>query len=99
MAVKNMYFDKTEMVVMVPAGKKIINLNLSYDQISRIQIDPCTEISFFRKVPSEKITIITSKHANPIVFTKCKNKKFYEEYKAGITKFASDNRVTFSNNT
>lgn len=98
MAQRHVFFDKTELVLAFPQGKKFKTLNLSYDQITRIQFDKCTEFSLFRKVPSEKITIVTPKRGEPIVYTKMKEKKFFEEYKAGFEKFAKDNRITFVNN-
>ncbi len=98
MAQRHVYFDKTELVLAFAQGKKFRSLNLSYDQITRIQFDECTEYSLFRRVPSEKITVVTPKRGEPIVYTKMKEKKFFDEYKAGFEKFAKDNRITFQNN-
>lgn len=98
MAVRHVLFDKTEIVLMYPKKKKFVTVNLTYDQISRIQFDKFKEFKFFRKVPSEKITIVNSKVKPPIVYTKQKEKKFFEEYKEGFKKFVKDNNITFINN-
>jgi hypothetical protein len=97
-AQRHVFFDKTELVLGFPQGKKFVTMNLTYNQITRIQFDKCTEFKFFRKVPSEKITIVTPKRGEPIVYTKLKEKNFFEEYKAGFEKFARENRITFQNN-
>jgi non-homologous end joining protein Ku len=98
MAEKRILFDKTEIVVMFPTKKKFISLSLAYNDIVRIQFDSCEERKLFKKIPSEKITITTGKWGTPIVYTKAKEKKFFEEYKQGLEKFCKDNRVTFINN-
>ena len=92
-------FDKTEIVVGFPAGKRFVVLNLSYQDIVRIQIDPTKEMGFLRKVPSEKLTIVTGKRPQPIVYTKKKEKAYWDEYKSRFTKFAKDNNITFVDNT
>lgn len=92
-------FDKTELVLGFAAGKKYQVLNLNYSDIVRIQFDPMSEMRFFRKLPSEKITVVTGKRAEPIVYTKLKNEKFWDEYKASFTKFANNNHITFTDNT
>jgi len=73
-------------------------LNLKYNQISRIQFDPCREFRIFRFVPSEKISIYTPKRGEPLIYTKLKEKAFFEQYKQELAKFAKDNRVTFTDN-
>ena len=92
-------FDKTELVLGFPAGKKYVVLNVSYENIQRIQFDPITELKLFRKIPSEKITIITSKREQPIAYTKLKNEKFWDDYKSGFEKVAGSNHITFADNT
>lgn len=92
-------FDKTEIVAGFAAGKKYVVLNLSYEDIQRIQFDEITEMKLFRRIPSEKITIITSKRGEPIVYTKAKNEKFWDDYRAGFKKFAKSNNITFADNT
>ena len=99
MARKQINFDKTEVVVGFPAGKRFLVLNLSYQDIQRLQFDTIRELSFFRKIPSEKLTIVTGKRPQPIVYTKKKQKAFWDEYKARFTKFAKDNHITFVDNT
>ena len=98
MAIRHVFFDKTELVLSFPDGKKFKTLNLNYGQITRIQFDKCMEFRFFRKVPSEKISISTPKRGAPIVYTKLKEKAFFDEYKRDFEAFAKNNRITFQNN-
>ena len=99
MARRQINFDKTEVVVGFPAGRRFVVLNLSYQDIQRIQFDETREFSFFRKVPSEKLTIVTGKRPQPIVYTKKNQKQFWSDYKEKFTKFAKDNNITFADYT
>lgn len=98
MARQQIMFDKTEIVAGFPAGKRYQVLNLSYDDIQRIQFDPAEERKLFKKVPSEKITIITGKHAQPIVYGKLKHAQFWDMYKQKLQEFAERNHITFVSN-
>ncbi len=98
MAVKSIQADKTELVLMVEGKKKYEVLNVTFDQITRIQIRPTEVFSFFKKVPSEEIVIVTRKKSEPLVYKKHKEKKFFDEYKRELEEFAKNNRVTFINN-
>ena len=71
MANRRMYLDKSEITVLIPCKKKVEDVHLSSGQITRIQFDKCTE-RMLLVIPqqSEKITIVSSKRANPIVMTK-----------------------------
>ncbi|NMA94560.1 MAG: hypothetical protein GX974_00795 [Clostridiales bacterium] len=95
MANKRILCDKTELVLTVVGKKRVSIVNLTYEQIVSIRFEPFKEFRFFRKVPSERISITTSKLGSPIVYTKYKEKKYFEEYKKELRKFAEDNRVTF----
>ena len=99
MANQHIYFDKTEITVSFPSGKKFLTKNLSGDQIQRIQFDKCKEFSWFRFVDSEKITIMNSQTQGPIVYTKKKEKGFFDEYKQELKAFAKANNVTLQDNT
>jgi hypothetical protein len=98
MAIRHVNCDKTEVILIYLYDKKYQRINLTYDKITHISFDKCTEFSFFRKVPSEKITIKTSKLENPIVYTKLKEKKYFDDYKKELAAFAKANRITFYNN-
>lgn len=92
---KHIYFDKTEIMMMFLDGNQYQTINLTYDKIIRIQFDKCTEKKFFRKVPSERIQIVTNCRNKPIEYTKMREKKYFDEYKQGLAKFAKDNRISF----
>ena len=97
MAVRHIYFDKTEITVSFPAGNRFVTKNLPYSDIQRIQFDTCREFKLFRFVDSEKITI-TSSQAPPIVYTKKKEGKYFEEYKEELKAFAKNNSITMQDN-
>ena len=99
MANKRMYFDKTEVTLIYPSGNKVVTRNLNREQIQRIQFSKCKEFSLFRFVDSEKVTITNSQTAAPLVYTKQKNKKFFQEYKEGLIEFAKANNVTMQDDT
>ena len=100
MAQKWVLVDKAELVLMFRRGKKLASLNLTSDSIVRIQFDKCKERKFgIIPTDSEKITIVTPKSGEPIVYWKGKSKAFFEEYKADLAKFAKDYRITFTDNT
>jgi hypothetical protein len=96
MAKRHIYVDKTELVLIYPQGKKYISTNLTYEQIICIRISPFKEFRLFFPVASEKIEIVSGKHEKPIVFTKLKEKGFFEQYKKELAEFAARNRVSFA---
>jgi hypothetical protein len=98
MAVRSIQTDRTELVLLVKGKKKYEVMNVTYDQITRIQIRAATRIGFFKKVPSEEIVIVTRKKSEPLVYKKHKEKKYFEEYKATLEEFAKNNKVTFIKN-
>lgn len=98
MAQKRVLCDKTEMVLMVVGKKKVEAVNLRADQITNIRFEECKELKFFWLVPSERIVITSSKRGEPIVYTKMREKRYFEEYKKDMEKFAVENRITFYNN-
>ena len=98
MANKRVLCDKTEVVLTVLGKNKAQIINLTYDQIVSIRFEPCREFRFFRRVPSERIVITTSKGEQPIIYTKVKEKKFFDEYKKDLKEFAENNRITFYDN-
>jgi hypothetical protein len=100
MANRRIYLDKSELTLLIPGKKKVEDVHLTSGVITRIQFDKCTERMLF-VIPqqSEKITITTSKRAQPVVYTKGKNKVFFDQYKQELEKFAKENNVTFADNT
>ncbi|MGI5900341.1 MAG: hypothetical protein ACOX8S_10540 [Christensenellales bacterium] len=91
-------YDKTEIVVVDLSGKRAQALNLTYDKIVSIQFDNSTFSKLFKKVPSEKITITIRGRETPVVFFEELEKKYWDQYKSDLTKFAKDNRISFRNN-
>ncbi len=95
MAMKRIVVDKASVALYMGMTKDDQVFSLAPDDIQRIQIEKTSEFSWFRKVSGEKITIYTSKAPLPFVFTRKKNRQYYDEYKAGLTQFAKANYVTF----
>lgn len=99
MAPKRIFFDKTEIVFMVVTQKKVVRKELSAKEIVRIQFDECTERRFgIIPQKSEMITVVSGKLGAPIVYKKGQNKKYFDEYKSGLARFAKENNVTFTDN-
>lgn len=94
MAKRRVYFDTTEVVVLVPGNKGLQNINLIRTDIHRIYFEKCNE-PILRIIPraSERIRISTAKSEEPVLIFKLENKKFYEEYKEGFRKFAKANFI------
>lgn len=94
MAKRRVYFDTTEIVILVPGKQGFKNVNLIKNDIHRITIEKCNEpIMKFIPRESEQIRISTGKFEEPFVFPKIENKAFYEEYKEGFLKFAKANML------
>lgn len=91
-------FDKTEIVVTDTTGKQVQMLNLTYDKIISIQFEKCTARKLFKNIDSEKIIMKVRNRLDPIEFYKYKEGAFFDEYKAGLEKFAKDNRISLYNN-
>ncbi len=100
MANRRIYLDKSELTLLIPGKKKVEDVHLASSVITRIQFDKCTE-RIFLVIPkqSEKITIVSSKRAQPVVYTKGQNKAFFDQYKEELAKFAKEYNVTFTDNT
>ena len=100
MANRRIYIDKTEIVFMVPAKKKMARHCLAANDISRIQFDKKeTKILGFIKLQEESISVSSGRLGAPIVYKKGQNKKFFDEYKRDLERFAKNNTVTFADNT
>jgi len=96
---RRIYFDKAEVVCLVPTKKGLVNYNLTNRDFSRIQIEKCNEY-IFRVIPvkSEKISIYSSKVASAIVYTKRENALF-DTYKEELRQYAKEYHVPISDNT
>lgn len=91
-------FDKTEIVMKYKTKNRIESINLTYDQIKNIRINNCREWQFLKRVPSEEIIITHSRNVTPIIYTKMKDKRYFDSYKSGLRKFAKDNGITLYDN-
>lgn len=96
---KQIVVDKESIVLYLGMthDDKVFTINPS--QIQRISIERCYVFSWFRRVPSERITIVTSQSSPPYVFLKHKHKQYYDEYKTKLTEFAKRHYVTFQDTT
>lgn len=100
MAQRRIYVDKTEIVFLVPTKNKMVRYNLASSDIVRIQFDKSIANIFgFIKSETEIITVVSGKVKTPIVYKKNQNKKYFDEYKCELAKFAKDNNVTFADKT
>lgn len=91
--------DKTEInAVYADAKGNLARISLTYDKVISISFDRCEERKFFKKVPSEKITLRVRGRTEPIEYYKLKEGAHFESYKHDFEKFARDNRITFYNN-
>lgn len=97
---RSVYFDKSEVVLIVQGKKKAKTYNLVSSDFNRIQFEKCTELKFgFIPVNSEKISLSSSKLPTVISYTKGQHKKYYEEYKKEFAEYAKKYNVTFSDDT
>jgi len=99
MAVRRIFVDKTELVLMVPKKNKVVRKSLTSGEIARIQFDKQeTKLFGIFNIETEVIKIVSGKLGAPIVYKKSQNKKYFDEYKRELEKFAKDNFVTFADN-
>ena len=91
MAKEHIIFDKTEIIVAVLNDGPAHLENIKYSDIINITFKTAEKKPLFGARP-EEIIIKTKK--NSITFIQNKEKKFWEEYKTGLRKFCSDNRIT-----
>lgn len=95
----NILFDKTELVLRI-LGDHPRSMNVTYDKIMSIVIEPCEEKKLFKKVPSEEIIIkLRMDPENPIRFVKSIENDFFDGYKTSLAKFAKDNKLSFVDST
>ncbi len=100
MAERQIYVDKSEIVLLVPAKNKMKRYNLAAGDVNRIQFDKsANKILGFIKSETETITVTSGKVGTPMVYKKNQNKKYFDEYKRELERFAKDNYVTFADNT
>lgn len=99
MAVRKIFLDKSEMVLLVHAGKKMLSYNLVSNNVNKIEFDKCEELMFgFIPKKSEKITIYATR-PQKTVYTKGENKAFFDQYKEELRQYAKDYHITFEDKT
>ena len=94
MSKERLLFDKTEIVAGYFSGKKYLMANLTNENISSVTIEPC-KVGLFRHKQGERIIIVSGKVAEPIMYYRHQEKKFFDGYVEGLEKFCKDNNVTF----
>ncbi len=90
---EHIIFDKTEIIVFFKMGNKAQLVNLKYSDIKSISLEMAEEKKLLGTKQTERITINSGKTPQPVTFFQSKE-KHWDEYKAGIRKFAHDNRIT-----
>ena len=99
MAHENILFDKTE-IVMTIVSKRTRTVNLSYEQIVSVSLEPARERRYgIFPYDSERIVIRTRIMREPFAFYKSKEKHFFDLYKKQFRVFCKENRVTFYDKT
>jgi hypothetical protein len=96
---RNIICDRTEIILVDTDKKSAESYNFTSEQVSRIEIDKHEEVSWFKKIPSEKIAVYTRKRAEPFVYVRGKNKQYFDEYKRELEKFAREHRIIFNDLT
>lgn len=91
-------FDKTELILTPQSGSGKDAFSVSSDKIVRIEFRKVEEAKLLRKVPSEQIVITVRGREEPVVFSRLKVGNEFDAYKAGLVKFAKDNRVSLTEN-
>ena len=91
-------FDKTEIVCIYrDAEAKLIHrlksTPLPFSSIQAVSIKPCRERKGLKVVESERIIIRSKKLPRPIESYKIKERKFFDEYKAGLRLFCKQNKI------
>ena len=69
------------------------NTTAFYKDIESITIEYCLEKAGFKDYESERIVIRTKKLISPIVYYGIKEFEWYDNYKNGLRKFATDNKI------
>ena len=96
MSGKQVLCDKQEIIFTARGQKGYEDFVVTNEKIRMIQFDKCIENKLWRKIPSEKITVITS--GKTFEYTKLKSEPYFEEYKEALQKFAQNNRITLVSN-
>ena len=94
MAKEHLLFDKTELMAVVKMGNNYAMRNLKYSDFISISFKPCEKKGLFKSSPSECIELKLKNSNMPLVYFKHEEVKFWDGYKAGLTKFAKENRIT-----
>ena len=94
MANPRILFDKTEVVLIIIGKKKAQQMNLTYNNFISVSFEPCKEVKFIFPVKSQRIVLRTNKSGTPIIYTRGKEKAFFDSYLEGWRKFCKDNRIT-----
>ena len=98
MAKEKLLFDKTELVCGQVMGRASFVVNVKYNDIIHISFLKTEEKGLFKTVPSERIEI-KLKSGQIVFYNKKDEEKFWDKYKAGLVKFAHDNRLTLEDHT
>ena len=97
---RRIYFDKSEVVLIVPGKKGTSSYNVTSSNMNRIEFCKCKEYSFgFIPKDSEMIKIVASNLPGEVTYKKGENKAFYDTYKEEFRTFAKDNRIPLEDKT
>jgi len=93
-----MIFDKTEVTIVDETGKRARLLNLSYEDITSITLEPCRTTKLFKTIDDERLSFRVRRHEQPLTYLASKEYgDFFQQYKEQVIQFAKENRITFYN--
>jgi len=90
------FFDEKLLLnfdTMIGSRKIKRDITVFHKEIRSIAIEYCKERVKFKEYQSERIVIRTNKINSPIIYYGIKEFNWYDNYKAGIRKFATDNNI------
>ena len=100
MAKRRIYFDKSEIVLIVPGKKGASSYNLVSSNVNRIEFAKCKEFTLgFIPKESEMIKIVGSNLPGEIVYKKGENKAYFDTYKEEFAQYCKEYRVPFEDKT
>lgn len=87
-------FDRTELVIEHETKNRYETLNISYNQIIRIDFEKYVYKRLFKKEESERIILLIRGREEPLILTKRMCGQNFNEIKSGMKAFAKENKLT-----
>lgn len=94
-----MTFEKTEIMAKIIINREIRTMQLTYDTITSVTLEPFEDRTLFKKFPSRRIVMRIKGINDPVIFREAKDGPFFEGYVSGLRRFCKDHRITFYDKT